>query len=60
MCSYWYISKQRQFNMLPNQGINTEQQRKRETMETMFSVRLVLEPYNYEWNTLINAKYTAN
>jgi hypothetical protein len=26
-----------------------------ETTETMFSMRLVLEPYKYEWNTLINA-----
>jgi hypothetical protein len=28
--------------------------------ETMFSMRLVLEPYKYELNTLINASYTAN
>jgi hypothetical protein len=28
-------------------------------METTFSMQLVLEPYKYEWNTLINARYTA-
>jgi hypothetical protein len=30
------------------------------TMDTMFSMWLVLESYKYEWNTLINARYTAN
>jgi hypothetical protein len=28
-------------------------------METMFYMRLVLEPYKNEWNTLINARYAA-
>jgi hypothetical protein len=29
VCNYWYISRQRQFNTLPRQWINTEQYRKR-------------------------------
>jgi hypothetical protein len=32
----------------------------RKTMETMFSMQLVLEPYKYKRNTLINARYMAN